>query len=159
VREYGARLLALAECCEVLPMRYGTTCTDEEEARSLLAEREDEWGRRLDELRGMVELLVHLRQPDDQPVPEGTSGREYLHRLADRERTRQASIGAVRTRLASLVEGVRELDSHGRLRLACLLPADSVAAAQEALSDCPDVLGVTGPWPPFTFTEERPDVA
>jgi hypothetical protein len=160
VVEHGLRLVALAERVPTLPMRYGTTLDDTAELRATADEHADAWSRRLAELAGRCELVVHVDVTNGPPVPGGGSGRAYLRRrMAELQRHDRAMQDA-RSVLRTWAEDVRQLPD--RRRLAVLVrrrDADRARAAVLAWGRLQDDLGVavTGPWPPFSFCEAPRD--
>lgn len=155
---HGRRMVALADRVPLLPIRYGTTLPSVEDLRTVVAEHADAWGRRLAQLAGRCELVVHLdlvTQP--APAQPDESGRAYLERRMAHVRRQERAFSEARALLAPW-----SLDSRlltGRRRLAVLVDRLDAATACEAVAEWGlpqqdlDVL-VTGPWPPFSFCEE-----
>jgi hypothetical protein len=158
VVQHGRRVVALAERVPTLPMRYGTTLGDTDELRAAVEEHADAWSRRLAELTGRCELVVHVDVTTDRsPVPGGGgSGRAYLRRRMAELQRHDRAIGGARALLAASSEDLRLLPD-GR-RLAVLVRREHADAVREAVvawgRDQADVeVDVTGPWPPFSFCE------
>ena len=157
VVEHGRRVVALAERVPTLPMRYGTTLDDTDELRSTADAHADAWSRRLAQLAGRCELVVHVDvTPDRPPVPGGGSGRAYLRRRMAELQQRDRAMADARSVLRTWAEDVRPLpDSR---RLAVLVRRQDADAARKSvlawgrLHEELDV-AVTGPWPPFSFCE------
>ena len=144
----------------VLPVRFGTAVASVDELRATVAAHEDAWFARLSELRGDVEVIVHLRLP---PVESGTAvagGADYLRRRVHEAHTREALRTDLRGLLDHLVSEQQPLPARGGERLALRLPAHAVGDVREAITRWADArsdiagVSVTGPWPPFSFTEE-----
>lgn len=158
VVEHGRRVVALAERVPTLPMRYGTTLGDADELRTTADEHADAWSRRLAELAGRCELVVHVDVTTDRaPVPgDGGSGRAYLRRRMTELQQHDQAMADARAVLRNWAEDVRPLPD--RRRLAVLVrrqDADAVREAVMAWGQLHEDLGVavTGPWPPFSFCE------
>jgi len=156
VVEHGRRVVQLAEHVPLLPMRYGTTVPDLERLRAVAEERAEAWSRRLAELAGRCELVVHL-ELSPVPAPVAVSGRDYLKARIEDVRRHDRAVDDARMLVGRWTQEVRLL-VDGR-RLAVLLrreDADHARAALESWGRIRDDLEVTvtGPWPPFSFCEE-----
>jgi hypothetical protein len=156
--EHGQRIVALAERVPMLPIRYGTTVADDDELLELVGMHVDEWSRRLAQLAGRCELVVHLDLRDVAPrTGPIESGRAYLEARRERLRRHDDAVADVRRVLAPWADESRLLPD-GR-RLAVLVERTEAAAAREAVAtwgdEQPDIaVVVSGPWPPFSFCEE-----
>ena len=160
--EFAAGVRTLAEHLPLLPVRYGTEVADVDALAELLAENADTWRGRLDVVRGHVELVVHVSEPE-APVPTpsgGGSGREYLLSRAAVLRHETSLVEEVERALGETARECRALRDVGRgVRVACLVPEDGRRAFDSALASWVGArdgrhVEVTGPWPPFSFTEE-----
>lgn len=154
VLDYGAVLRELSASRPVLPMRFGSTVTDEGELHRLVDEHAADWCRMLDRLAGHSELILHLPAA---PVPEvsGSSGREYLMARVDAAR----DVEGRRDELAGLdgVCAVRALPGQGGGRLSLLVADDRVDEVSERVvrwaTDRGSNARLTGPWPPLSFCD------
>jgi len=157
VVDHGRRIIRLAECRPVLPMRYGTTVDSVPELDALIAEHAENWDRRLTAVDGHCELLVHVDFPTDDDGDAAATGREYLLRRSAQLRQRDQTWHALEEVVRPSCRETRAL-TDGR-RLAVLVPRDDVDRLRSAVatwaSAHPDLrVAVTGPWPPFTFCED-----
>ena len=135
----------------VLPLRFATMLPDDEAAQQLLRTCHDEAVVNLAALAGHREWGVRIRRPDTAPA-DGISGTDYLA-LRRRERGggdqvhRQLAHHASRTAVRQ--PGEFSLD-------AVYLVAES--AEDEFLAAVDRIVGsvqLTGPWPPYSFSELR----
>jgi hypothetical protein len=150
-----AALEALMEHRDLLPVRFGTLIADEQAAARALADRRRELEAGLERVRGAVELAlrVHAREPADEPV----SGSAYMRAKA----ARTQAAARLHTPLAALARASVVRPAPELLRAAYLVERGAVgpfvARVHElqrehvALS-----LLCTGPWPPYSFAEDRP---
>ena len=160
VLAHGLRVVALAEQVPVLPVRYGTTMAGTEELGAVAEQHADAWSRRLVQLTGRCELVVHVdltgRNDEPDAGPADGSGRAYLLRRMEAVRRQDRALDDLRAVLAPWSEESRLLTDRRRLA-ALVLRADADAASAAIAEwardrDRVEVL-VTGPWPPFSFCE------
>lgn len=145
----------------MLPVRYGTVVQTADDLVALLAEREEDWHQRLAVVRGHVELVVRVTDaaaPAKAPAVAG-AGREYLLSRASAHRHAEELFAELASALVPCCREVRRLPGSDELRVACLVPSDAVEdlrASLETWTGARDGRSarVTGPWPPFSFTEE-----
>jgi hypothetical protein len=123
---------SLMERATVVPMRFGTVVGDEGEIRSLLLKRRKELRDLLAHVRGRVEFGVRLEQA------KAASGRAYMQAKAETNRS-----------LAPLAELAVDTRVRHKDR-AYLVDRDLVAVFKERAWSLK--LGLTGPWPPYSFT-------
>lgn len=162
VLTFGRTIEGIARAGTALPMRFGTTVSDLEELRLLIAEHEEAWAARLDAVAGCAELIVHVQVPggaDPEQAGHAPSGREYLQRRAEALRSQDALRDEVRDVLRPWLRDARPLPGIGADRLAVLVPSAEAAGARARLerwaAGRSDVeIAVTGPWPPFSFCED-----
>lgn len=161
VLAHGRRVVALAERMPVLPVRYGTTLTSREELFAVAEEHATAWSRRLAQLTGRCELVVHLELDErtDEPAEDAAdgSGRAYLLRRTEAVRRQDRALDDLRAVLAPWSEETRLLTDQRRLAVLVLrTDADAACAAvADWAADRADVETlVTGPWPPFSFCDE-----
>jgi hypothetical protein len=115
------------------------------------------WQRRLDALHGQVELLVHVQVDGEAQRSDGETGRSYLRRRSAVLGARDRAVQAVGTILGAWPHQLRPLPDGKRV--AVLVGREVTAPARTALeawaADQPDIgIVVTGPWPPFSFSED-----
>jgi hypothetical protein len=126
----------------IVPARFGTVASDDEQIREMLAGRRNELVAALERVRGAVELAVHL-DGSEQFSPLASSGaafRRHLRRRRRREAFEAATAGLFRERTE--VAG----SSTGYL-----VEADHVERFRAAASETG--AWVTGPMAPFSFVE------
>ena len=144
-----------------LPFRFGTVVEDQASLEALAADREVGWGRRLDVVSGHVELVVHAGEPVPH-LPSSGSGRDYLMARAAVHRHAEEVFTAVLRAVEGVSRETRLLRGRDETRLACLVPVGAEQRLRTAVQQWADerqgrdVL-VTGPWPPFSFTEVPAD--
>ena len=148
----------------VLPLRFGIQLRSEAELEEVLRERRTELLRSIERVRGRVELgLRVLGGAAERPRGTRQSGRDYLlGRLGEQRRADRAA--------RELHEPLAELGLASRLREHPAPPAILVgsylveeadverfrARANALAAEQPDLqVFVTGPWPPYSFTEEE----
>jgi hypothetical protein len=128
---------------------------DDAAAARAVAERRDEFARRLDRVRGAVELALRVEPREREPEPPAaTSGGDYLRAKAARMRT----AGRLHERFAALARASDVQPGRELLRAAYLVDRDAVAGfvalVQLVGREHPELaLLCTGPWPPYSFAE------
>lgn len=161
VLAHGRVVQGLCASLEALPFRYGSVVTDERALAALLERRCSEWRKRLDVVRGHVELIVHVPEPLDRPSPEPSrTGTSYLAARARALRLAGSWSEELTARLKRCCAELRPLRGRSEsVRLACLARPEArpmieaeMAAWQSAHSGAHPRL--TGPWPPLSFAEE-----
>jgi hypothetical protein len=136
----------------VLPARFGATATQDEDIRSMLSERHDEFVKTLESVQGAVEIAIRAPSSNETITP-AASGTEYmLARLSQRQRARQlaaeidAAVGDVaraRTRRPHSLNTLAYLVDHNQL--------EEFLDRLDQLND-PEITW-TGPWPPYSFIQ------
>jgi hypothetical protein len=144
----------------ILPARFGSMLTDEDEARSAIRDRRDELRCGLERVRGAVELGIRGSWANAPTQPPARSGTEYLLGQLDLRRRAQ--------RAADLVDPLRAIARSSRVKLlprpsvpflaAYLVDRDRteefIALVRELGPDFEDIaLELTGPWPPYSFAQ------
>jgi gas vesicle protein GvpL/GvpF len=122
----------------LLPVRLGTRVADVEALAEAIAPRSAELRAALDRVRGAVELSVRAVATAEPPA---------------------GAADAVHARLSALARAAARHEGPEALRAAYLVDragVDAFVAAVRALQGEHDGLSVlcTGPWPPYSFTEE-----
>lgn len=165
VLAFGSVLQRLCAARTALPFRFGATVASEPELHALLEQRAEEWRRRLDAVRGQSELIVHVEGKQvaaqkEAPVPRTGAG--YLAGRAEALRRTRAIGETLCSQLAPRCTEVRLLPSPaGAIRVACLARAEDIGELEAGVREWTrahpeDSARVTGPWPPFSFSEEVP---
>jgi hypothetical protein len=157
-------LEALMDDRTVLPLRFGTVLGDVDELLSVLTRRQDSLRRALDRVRGCVEMGVRARlEPADIPSrPLVPSGTDYLRARAAEHRREHEIAGTLHRRLAAVSNAADKAVRRGAAPVfvgAYLVPEPGLDrfrhAVHELVADHPDLLiACTGPWPPYSFTQE-----
>jgi Gas vesicle synthesis protein GvpL/GvpF len=149
---------ALMEQRDLLPVRFGTLVPDEEAAARAVAERREELVTALERVRGAVELAVRAqpREPEQAQPQRGETGRDYMRAKA--RRTQAARL--LHEPLAFLARDSVVHTSPELLRAAYLVDREAldgfVSLVRRLQAAHPSLSVVcTGPWPPFSFVEER----
>ena len=147
----------------VLPARFGTVLSADDEVRTLLHEHREELTSGLARVRGAVELATRARwrsaaSPPAVPATEGGPGTAYLagrvalHRRAqDLARRLDPLAGFARDARRRVVA-----DDEFPVRDAYLVDRDQLAGFAHAIRELdegdPEIEMVcTGPWPPYSF--------
>lgn len=175
-REHDAVVRAVFRRAPVLPLRFGTVITDSDAALLLLRARHEEARVWLDRVRDRREWGVRARcsRLDDTTAPgevdlAQVSGTQYLalrrQQLTGVENARRGRITAIRTlhgELSRLAADSTSRDHPGDLLLDAAYLVDTAAEANfhAEVRRLSDELGprgvsveVTGPWPPYSFTQ------
>lgn len=142
----------------VLPVRFGRGFGDEHELEVAVAPRAQELARRLDGVRGCVELGLHVVAPVQQTVAP-LSGSDYLkRRLSEVLRAEELAerIHAPLSEHARESTRSKAAGATALLRAAYLVPrgdVDRFRACVEELQRRYDEaeFACTGPWPPYSF--------
>lgn len=162
-----------------LPVRFGTWLASEDAARRSLEEGADRFSVAVDRLGDRQEVAVTLLWTDEPPVvarpvpPDPTApthpGRSFLDRKRashvvgdERRRTAEGLAMRLAAALASDQADVRHEtcpSAEVALSMSLLARRDEAGAlkarATRAVAELPDVRGVvSGPWPPYSFTED-----
>ncbi|HEV2250826.1 MAG TPA: GvpL/GvpF family gas vesicle protein [Candidatus Limnocylindria bacterium] len=164
----------LCDAGPCLPVRFGTWLRDEDAARRSLEAEQARFVAAVDRLGDGREVAITLLWPD-APSPEGrghavtASGRAYLERVratqavTDERRTAAEALAArLRRELAVDQADVRHEScpsAEVALSMSLLAPRDEAdalkARATASVGAIEGVRGVvSGPWPPYSFTEE-----
>jgi hypothetical protein len=145
----------------VLPMRFGTLMPDDEALRAVLVARREEFARSLERVRGRVELGLRAQWKETPAKPPADSGHAFMHAKLECHTAARALAERLHDPLAATAADARctlVADDATALAAAYLVDRGRAAAIRrraEALgAACPeaDVL-VTGPWPPYSFSE------
>lgn len=160
VLRFGDVVQRVARDGAVLPVRFGTVVEDLAALEALARDREVGWDHRLDVVSGHVEMVVHAREPQpvrtQEPPP---SGRDYLLARAAAHRHDEEVRAGLLGAAGVVARETRVLRGREETRLACLVPAGAEEALGAAVQEWVDAgagrqVLVTGPWPPFSFTDD-----
>lgn len=152
VRRHHGVIVELFEAASVLPFRFATMFTDDDAARQLLRDAYDEAVAALDALAGHREWGVRVRRPKAVP-PDGLSGTDYLA-LRRRERSGGDQLHERLARHAGR-STIRRSTAEFGLDAVYLVP---LSGEDEFLAEADRIDGpveITGPWPPYSFSELR----
>jgi hypothetical protein len=145
----------LMEGRDLLPVRFGTLVSDEEAAARAVMDRREELAASLERVRGAVELAVraHPREPDEAPF--AATGIDYIRAKSKRMELARLLHDA----LASIARDSRARPGPELLRTAYLVDRDDVdrfVALVRQLEESHAELDLvcTGPWPPYSFSEQ-----
>jgi hypothetical protein len=142
----------------VLPTRFGTTFSDLPGLVDALERDQDRLSRRLEDVRGCVELAVRVSVPSaSDGAPR--SGAEYVRGQLAREQERRTvaeqtlvplEAHALRSSRSSVISPSGELTASYLVRAEAVDGfADQVEALAHRHSEL--ALSCTGPWPPYSF--------
>jgi hypothetical protein len=141
---YRRRINALSRSYVVLPMPFDTCVESRKQLTELAIRHEEEWARRLEEVNGDCELLVHLTGP-----PEPQQSRAAALRRRERLVSDLRDVVSVWTKEGQTLKGPSA-------RVALLVPRGEAQDVSRTIRGWADERGdvevaVTGPWPPFSF--------
>jgi hypothetical protein len=163
---YDAVVRQLAERFPaVLPARFGT-CVSREELASILAARADSLSRALRHVRGRAQMTVRVIADQGSGIEEhrshatgALSGTTYLRQRAAAD-ARAREVVAFEPLRSAVKRWIRDERVEKRDRTATiyhLVPRASAAAYTRSLRGAALRAGtpivVSGPWPPYAFTE------
>jgi hypothetical protein len=141
---------ALMEGGAVLPMRFGTVVSGEEDVRELLARRGEELRGQLAHVRGRVEMGVRATW-EHAPAAPPASGRDFMHAKLERRAAARRAADELHAELAELsVDSVLRLCPREDTAFTGAYLIDRTAA-ERFMQRAGDVT-VTGPWPPYSFS-------
>ena len=158
---HGRIVEEVASAVDVLPIRYGTTATDTDEARSLLREHGPAWAARLQKVEGCAELAIRVA-PSAADEVRAASGAEHLAQLVSRSRLLNAAESELGDLLTGRCRVVRRLVGHEELKLSCLVERAQVEPVRSELEEWGAsrddlMISVTGPWAPYSFVADGQD--
>lgn len=144
----------------VLPAQFSRAFTGDEELASAVSAKAPDLGRRLQRVRGCVELGLRVVAPAAERGPEAETGAEYLRARLDEERRRSELVADLDEPLARLSQETAGGAKGGNVfERAYLVREEDVPAflakARELQAAHPELsLACTGPWPPYSFGAE-----
>jgi hypothetical protein len=151
---------ALRTAGAVLPARFGTAYPDDAALGRAVAPRAGDLSDRLARVRGCVELGVRVLGPEPEDESVG-SGAEYMQARLRETTDRRRLADEVHGALSELSrESTHRIPHSGRavLTAAYLVPAESRRLFARRVEELGRARGITvvctGPWPPYSFTEE-----
>ncbi len=147
----------------LLPARFGTTASSDQEIQAMLFERREELTEGLDRVRGAVEFAVRARSPSAsgglgvvepatpaaaEPAQDDADnpGTAYLLRRLGQEQHARELSGRVAAAAGELIRASIHRPHQAVAYLVEQSHADEFARRTRALG-----LTVTGPWPPYSF--------
>lgn len=142
-----------------LPVRFGTTFTEDDALMRALESDGERLHRQLERVRGCVELAVRVGVADtEEPAP--VDGRRYVEAKLAGRREREAAERTLAP-LAGLAVSARSSESQGQRGVICgsyLVHANGVERFTDEVRllqrQNPELaLSCTGPWPPYSFVE------
>ena len=151
----------LLQSAAVLPLRFGTTLSDEHAIRELLERDEQRFRKLLDRVRGHVELAVRVAVPET--VPERPAdGAAYVNARVASRQAREAAARVVLAPLEAVASAsAQRHDDAPVIRASYLVRPSEVEHFTSTVRRLQDAhpqltLSCTGPWAPYSFvTEER----
>ena len=159
---------AAAQTPAILPVRFGTGMADLDEVTFVLRARQVTLRSRLRAVRGRVQMTLRLvagSDPGDDPSPgsdpgdEPTQGTLYLQQRATAAaRAREIpGFAPIRAAVKRWVKDERIEKRAGVTTVNHLVPRSSVSAYRSAVERAAERAGlrviVTGPFPPYAFSE------
>lgn len=158
---HGRIVEQVASAVDVLPIRYGATATDTDEARALLREHRSAWAARLQKVEGCAEIAVRAAPPATD-AERAESGAQHMARLVSRTRLLDSAESELGDLLTGRCRVVRRLAGHEELRLSCLVERANVEPVVSLLEEWAATrkdmsVSVTGPWAPYSFVADGED--
>ena len=177
-REHDRVVRAALESETPLPARFGQVVPGEDDLRAALSERREALEAALKKVEGAVEMTVRMlvRAPKDDPIHKASgelqgadTGRRYLERVAALQREERnvlAKAGLIRDRVDSAVGALVRAQSFAGavagsslVTLSHLVPREGLDAYRSALQTLREedpalTIMVSGPWAPYSFTED-----
>jgi Gas vesicle synthesis protein GvpL/GvpF len=157
LRGHDDAVAALMADGPVLPVRFGTVLKREEDLDELLKERESELRARLAHVSGRVEMGVRVTWRDPHPARPRT-GRDFMQAKLERVRAARRAADALHPLLQELsVDSVLQLNPREDTAFAgaYLVEKRDIERFAERANSAAAV--VTGPWPPYSFSEATVD--
>jgi hypothetical protein len=166
-RAFAEIICDLATTTSVLPIRFPTMLPTRSAVLAELQANEAAWRRRLTELDGLAEVVIHAQEAEADhelsSVPDG-SGTTYLLNRATAIHRREASVAEISELVRDWTREIKVLHPRQGVRLACLVAdadvpqlRDAVTTWQEARSGRQAL--VSGPWPVFSFVGDQETVS
>jgi hypothetical protein len=162
-RTFAEILCDLPATSPLLPIRFPTMLATRSAVLAELQANETAWSKRLDELRGLSEVVIRAESPSlDQELDAASrrSGTSYLEGRAAALRRRDALVAEISQLVRHWARETKVLPPQQGIRIACLVsPADipqlrdAVLSWQQAGDHGEVVVG--GPWPPFSFVVDQ----
>ena len=166
-RAFAEIICDLATTTSMLPIRFPTMLPTRSAVLADLQANEAAWRRRLTELDGMAEVVIHAHEAEaDHKLSSVTdgSGTTYLLNRATAIHRREASVAEISEGVRAWTREIMVLPPQPGVRLACLVRGavvaqwrDAVTTWQEARSGRQAV--VSGPWPVFSFVGDQETVS
>jgi hypothetical protein len=144
----------------VLPAQFSRPFAGDEDLVSAVAAKAPELGRRLQRVRGCVELGLRVVAPAPRAEPAVGSGAEYMRARLDEEHRRSRLIAELDEPLARLSQETAGGAVAGNVfERAYLVRAEDVSAFLDTVRELqaahPELsVACTGPWPPYSFGAE-----
>jgi Gas vesicle synthesis protein GvpL/GvpF len=152
----------LSRSVSTLPVRFPTAVSDRDAAVRELVRRAPQWRGRLDELDGLVEMVLRASWPGPavEPLPEQPSGSAYLRQRAATLRIAEQTTDQLEQTARHVCHDVRRLPATEGVRLACLVPRKAESELRRVIDEWQQAepgrhANLAGPWPPFSFVEEQ----
>jgi gas vesicle protein GvpL/GvpF len=144
----------------VLPAQFSRPFAGDEDLVSAVAAKAPELGRRLQRVRGCVELGLRVVAPAPRAEPAVGSGAEYMRARLDEEHRRSRLVAELDEPLARLSQETAGGAVAGNVfERAYLVRAEDVSAFLDTVRELqaahPELsVACTGPWPPYSFGAE-----
>lgn len=152
---------AAMEAGTTLPVRFGTTFADEDALGSSLEGEGARLARRLDGVRGCVELAVRVGRVESRlHLAPARDGRGYLESKLERLRRQQAIVRDTLRPLGDLAVQAHHAESGSDdevVRASYLVQRGEISRFTDNVTQLADRnpqlwLSCTGPWPPYSFS-------
>jgi Gas vesicle synthesis protein GvpL/GvpF len=166
-RAFAEIICELATSTSMLPIRFPTMLPTRSAVLAELQANEAGWRRRLTELDGLAEVVIHAQDAEtdnELGVTSGGSGTAYLVNRATVIHRRDASVAEISEIVRAWTREIKVLQPQQGIRIACLVAntevpqlRDAVTTWQQARSGRQAV--VSGPWPVFSFVGDQEAVS
>lgn len=152
----------LSRSVSTLPVRFPTAMSDRDSVIRELARRAPQWRRRLEEINGLVEMVLRASWSEGATTPASghRSGSAYLRRRSELVHNAEQTAGDLERRAKRVCRDVRQLSATQEVRLACLVPRTAESDLRQVFDEWrQEEAGreatLAGPWPPFSFVDEQ----
>jgi Gas vesicle synthesis protein GvpL/GvpF len=166
-RAFAEIICELATSTSMLPIRFPTMLPTRSAVLAELQANEAGWRRRLTELDGLAEVVIHARDAEtdnELGTASDGSGTAYLVNRATVIHRRDASVAEISEIVRAWTREIKVLQPQQGIRIACLVAntevtqlRDAVTTWQQARSGRQAV--VSGPWPVFSFVGDQEAVS
>lgn len=166
-RAFAEIICDLATTTAMLPIRFPTTLPTRSAVLAELQANEAGWRRRLTELDGLAEVVIHAQDAEtDNELGAAShgSGTAYLVNRATVIHRRDASVAEISEIVRPWTREIKVLQPQRGIRIACLVANTEVSQLRDAVTTWQQARSgrqavVSGPWPVFSFVGDQEAVS